>query len=77
MTLIIILTGSNFLIYNAFAISLAERSRQFGLLASIGATARQKFWCVVQEGLMIALIAVPIGLFAGWCGMAVTLKIVN
>ena len=77
LTLIIILTGSIFLIYNAFAISLAERSRQFGLLASIGATARQKFWCVVQEGLMIALIAVPIGLFAGWCGMAVTLKIVN
>lgn len=77
LTLFIIITGSVFLIYNAFAISLTERSRQFGILASVGATSRQKFWCVVQEGLMIALAAIPLGVLAGICGMAVTLRVIN
>lgn len=77
LALSIIISGSVFLIYNAFAISLSERSRQFGLLASIGATGRQKFWCAVQEALLIAGIAIPLGLLGGYIGMAVTLRVVN
>ena len=37
----LIMTGSIFLIYNSFTISLNERTRQFGILASVGATAGQ------------------------------------
>ena len=38
---ILIMTGSVFLIYNSFNISLSERMRQFGILSSVGATAGQ------------------------------------
>ena len=38
----IIMAGSITLIYNAFAISVSERSRYLGLLSSVGATKRQK-----------------------------------
>ena len=37
----LILIGSVSLIYNAFAISVSERSKQFGMLAGVGATSRQ------------------------------------
>lgn len=37
-----IIIGSVGLIYNAFAISVSERSRHLGMLASVGATKRQK-----------------------------------
>ena len=49
----IIMTGSVFLIYNAFHISLAERTHDFGMLMSIGATARQLRGAVLFEGLCI------------------------
>jgi putative ABC transport system permease protein len=37
----LIMLGSVFLIYNSFNISLNERTHQFGILMSVGATARQ------------------------------------
>lgn len=36
--LLLIFFGSVSLIYNAFSISVAERTRQFGILKSVGAT---------------------------------------
>lgn len=42
IVVVIIMIGSIGLIYNAFAISLNERSRYLGTLSSIGATKRQK-----------------------------------
>ncbi len=48
MTVIII--GSVALIYNAFAISVSERSRHLGMLSSVGATKKQKRNSVFFEG---------------------------
>ena len=48
----VILVGSVSLIYNAFAISLAERGRTFGMLSSVGATRRQKRGSVFFEAEM-------------------------
>ena len=61
----IIMTGSVFLIYNAFHISLAERTHEFGLLMSIGATARQLRGAVLFEGLCIGAVGIPLGMLAG------------
>ena len=61
----IIMTGSVFLIYNAFHISLAERTHDFGLLMSIGATARQLRGAVLFEGLCIGAVGIPLGMLAG------------
>ena len=61
------------LIYNAFAISVAERTRQFGLLASIGASRRQIRRAVLLEALVVAAIGVPLGVALGIGGTAVVL----
>ncbi|MBO1678745.1 ABC transporter permease [Bittarella massiliensis (ex Durand et al. 2017)] len=68
----VILVGSVSLIYNAFSISLAERSRTFGMLSSVGATRRQKRDSVFFEAALIGAAAIPLGLFAGWLGIKVT-----
>lgn len=53
------------LIYNAFTISLGERTQQFGILMSVGATEKQLRHAVVFEGLVISLIGIPLGTFVG------------
>lgn len=66
----VIVVTSVSLIYNAFAISVAERTRQFGLLASLGASKRQLRRTVLTEALLLGLLGVPLGLFAGVAGTA-------
>ena len=73
----IIMVGSISLIYNAFAISLSERSRHLGMLASVGATRGQKRSSVFFEGLVVALISIPVGLLAGTGGIGVTFAAIN
>lgn len=69
---LIIMVGSIMLIYNAFAISVSERSKQLGMLASVGATRRQKRGSVLFEGLVIGVIAIPLGIVCGIAGIGVT-----
>ncbi|MDD5952224.1 MAG: FtsX-like permease family protein [Oscillospiraceae bacterium] len=66
---VIIFIGSVALIYNAFAISVTERSVDFGLLSSIGATKRQRRHAVLLEAVVILLIAVPLGILGGYLGL--------
>lgn len=61
----LIMTGSIFLIYNSFTISLSERTRQFGILSSVGATAGQLRNSVLFEGFCIGAVGIPIGVIAG------------
>ena len=75
--IIIIMVASISLIYNAFAISVSERTRQLGLLSSVGATKRQKRASVYFEGLFIGSIGIPVGILAGLGGMAVTLAAIQ
>jgi putative ABC transport system permease protein len=70
----IIMFGSISLIYNAFAISVSERTRQFGLLSSVGATKRQIIRCVLFEGFFLSLIGIPLGILAGIAGIGLTFK---
>ena len=73
----VIVIGSVSLIYNAFAISVSERSRYLGMLSSVGATKRQKRNSVFFEGTVIALISIPIGILAGIAGIGITFKVIN
>lgn len=65
MLVLIIMTASVFLIYNSFQISLNERIHQFGILMSVGATARQLKGLVFFEGLCIGCMGIPPGIVAG------------
>ncbi|HBN84221.1 MAG TPA: cell division protein FtsX, partial [Clostridiales bacterium] len=75
--IILIMVGSVSLIYNAFAISISERSRHLGMLASVGATKKQKKNSVYFEGFLVWVFAIPAGLFFGTVGIGVTLKLVS
>ncbi|WNX86060.1 ABC transporter permease [Agathobaculum sp. NTUH-O15-33] len=73
----IIMLGSIFLIYNAFSISLNERTQQIGILSSVGATAGQLRGSVLFEGLCIGAVGIPIGVAAGIAGMGVVIAAVS
>lgn len=63
--IVLVMIGSVFLIYNSFHISLSERTHQFGILMSVGATEKQLRGSVLFEGFCIGLIGIPIGILAG------------
>lgn len=69
----LIMFGSVSLIYNAFSISVSERTKQFGILKSVGATKKQIRKTVVKEALMLCAVAVPAGLVCGCVGIGITL----
>ncbi|MGI6151927.1 MAG: ABC transporter permease [Christensenellales bacterium] len=73
----IIFVASISLIGNAFSISVSERTRQFGLLASIGATKKQLRASVMFEAAALSLIGIPLGLGAGMLGIGVTLRLLG
>nr|UWI51948.1 ABC transporter permease [Clostridioides difficile] len=61
----IIMLGSIFLIYNSFNMSLNERTQQFGILSSVGATSKQLRNSVLFEGICIGAVGIPIGVIVG------------
>ncbi|MER2128375.1 FtsX-like permease family protein [Solibacillus sp.] len=73
----IVIVGSVLLIYNAFAISVSERTRHLGMLSSVGATARQKRNSVFFEGMLIGLISIPIGIILGVVVIGITFLFIN
>ena len=75
--ILIIMVASVTLIYNAFSISVSERTKQFGLLKSIGATKKQIRHSVYFEGVCLCAIAIPLGVVGGLLGIAVTLHFVG
>jgi putative ABC transport system permease protein len=75
--MVIIMIGSVSLIYNAFAISVSERSRYLGMLSSVGATKRQKRNSVFFEGAVIGAISIPLGIIAGHIGLGITFLCIN
>ncbi len=74
---VIIMLGSISLIYNAFSISVSERTKQFGLLASVGATKRQLKKMVLFEALAVSSIGIPLGIASGIGGIGVTLMLIG
>lgn len=73
----LIMVGSISLIYNAFAISISERSKQFGMLSGVGATSRQIRNAVFFEAGFIGIIGIPIGILSGILGIGVTLYLLR
>ena len=77
VVLILIVIASVMLIYNAFGMSLSERVRYLGMLASVGATKSQKRKSVYFEGAILGAIGIPVGILAGVLGISITLKLVG
>lgn len=73
----LIMVGAVSLIYNAFSISLRERTTQFGLLSSIGATKRQLRRSLLYEAFYVSIIGIPVGVLSGIVGIGITLRYVS
>ncbi len=67
----LIVFGSVSLIYNSFSISVSERTKQFGILKSIGATRKQIRKTVLYEAAVLCVVGIPAGVLAGCIGIAV------
>ena len=63
--LAVVIVASIILIYNAFAMSLSEKVRYLGMLASVGATKAQKRGAIIFEGFIMGIIGIPIGIITG------------
>ena len=77
VVIFIIVISSVFVIRNSFSISVAEKNRQYGMLSSVGATSKQIRKNVIFEGMIIGLIAIPLGILLGIVAIMILLKIVN
>lgn len=71
----VVVVASVSLIYNAFAIAVSERTRQFGLLSSLGASRRQLRRTVYAEALMLSALGIPAGLAIGLAGTFVVFNV--
>ncbi len=54
-----------FIIFNTFSITVAQRTREFGLLRTLGASRAQIMRTVIQEGLLLGVVGGAIGLLGG------------
>ena len=71
----VVLVASVSLIYNSFAIAVSERTRQYGLLSSLGASRRQLRRTVYTEAIMLAAVGIPTGLLLGLAGTWVVFQL--
>ena len=55
-----------FVIFNTLSITVAQRTREFATMRTVGASRRQILWSVIVEALTIGIIASIIGLFVGF-----------
>jgi putative ABC transport system permease protein len=70
----------SFVIFNVFSITVAQRTREFGMLRTLGASRRQILRTVLIEGLIIGLVGSILGIVVGFglaAGLSAVLKAVG
>lgn len=75
--LMIIILLSVFIIYQAFNLSTNDRIQYLGMISSVGATPKQKKRSVYFEGLLLSLIAIPLGIIMSFIGLYITFLFIN
>lgn len=75
--LILITIASVIVIYNAFAISVTERIKQFGLFSSIGATKKQLKYTIFFEVFVVSIVGIVLGLILSFIGINIILSVIN
>lgn len=76
IALMIILT-SIFCIKNSFDISMCDKLKNFGILASVGATKKQIRKCAICEAFILGVMATPMGIVLGIIASYFLIKIGN
>jgi len=71
------LVVGSFIIFNTFAILIAQRTRELGLLRALGASRAQVLGSVIAEAAVVGVIAAGLGLAAGFALARVLLSVVG
>ncbi len=74
--IVALLVGS-FMIFNTFSISVAQRTRETGLLRALGASRRQILTSVLVEAVVVGLMASLLGLAAGFGVASALMALLN
>ena len=77
IVIVIIIVTSVFCIKNSFDISITEKTRQYGMLSSIGATKKQIKKNVYFEAFVLGVIAIPLGIILGLVASYILIIITN
>lgn len=77
VVIIIIVFTSVFCIKNSFDISITEKTKQYGMLRSVGATKKQIKRNVFYEATILGLIAIPLGIVSGLLATFILIIISN
>jgi len=73
----VIVISSVIVLSNAFRVSARERTMQFGILKSVGATKKQIRQTVISESFLLAAVGIPIGILAGLALHLIGVALIN
>lgn len=74
MLLAMIMGITALLIYSIFSLSFMEKKKYVGLLNCVGASLRQRLLFIFEEGLIVGVFSVPLGILAGSIGSFYVVK---
>jgi len=74
---LIIIVTSVFCIKNSFDISISEKTKQYGILSSIGATKKQIKKNVYYEAFKLGIVGIPLGIILGLIASSILIIICN
>ena len=77
IALAVVIGTAIILIYNSFGLSLAEKIRYLGMLASVGATGRQKRSSIYYESVLLGIPGIILGIILGLLGSYITLNLLG
>ena len=77
IVLAIIVVTSAFCISNSFGISITEKTKQYGMLASIGATPKQIRRNVYYEAAILGGIGIPLGVLLGLLACVILVQVLS
>lgn len=77
IVIFIIICTSVFCIRNSFNISITEKIKQYGMLASIGATSKQIKKNVFYEAFLLGIVGIPLGVASGIFASFVLILVTN
>ncbi len=75
--ILIIMVSSIFIIRNSFAISVTEKTKEFGILKSLGATTSQIRKLIIAEGRLLGVFGTGLGLLLGVLATFILIQIIN
>ncbi len=77
IAVVIIIITSVFCIHNSFTISLTEKTKLYGRLASVGTTSGQRRKIVYYEACFLGIVGIPLGVLSGIAAAAILVKAVG